>query len=308
MYFFIKIDKVKVLFLGGLQMPEISFFYEKKDGVYFLYAALKKQEIILRVTASERGWNTTYTPSSKNEKHPYNNQIYCYLRQHVFFEISQNESLKEELCELTQVPYSYKEMFEKLSDSPFILHLSLKPESFTEKDAKIEIRFKIYHECVEEIIKVIYQITNEGFKFLEMIRGEELKKLEKEGFPFHPLSDEQVIECLNNDQSFQQSFRDYILFIQKILAVKQASFTPSFSIKNYEKYNQYQEFDLTLEGTDICLTAEFTKNVLTFLSFEMKINNDILHYSSEQSMFVSFYEQLHEFITKKSIYRTRFFF
>jgi len=286
-------------------MSDFSFSYEKKDNIYLLSVMLKKQGIAIRITAKEHGWVVSYIPPSNGYVHPFMNDIRECLLQYALYEIYQNEALKDELFQCTSVPRHYKNIIENAFEKPYLSHPAIDLESFTEDNSKLILNCVLFHKFALEKVKVIFNVTNAGYEPIEVIREDALKELEKEGFPFHLLSDEQILTVINEHEELQQKIQNYTDFAQHILALKQPSFTYSFRIVEYEKEGEYQKFLLRLNHSSLRFTAEFIKDQLSHLSFEMVINNYILSYLSEESMFTSLYDQLCEFITKKSIYRLR---
>jgi len=290
-------------------MSDFSFSYEKKIDTYFIYVSLKKRLFGIRISADKNKWEVTAIGPSESHAHPHKRRINRCLVQYALYKISQNDKLKKELIEFTAIPSVYKNVLENPYNKPYILSSGFQPGSFTEKCALFFLECKVFYGSVEEEIKVVYYATNEGYKFSHLLRELAFKDLEKEGFPFHTLTDEEIIFSLKENEEIQQYVSKYVPFVQHLLAIKQHCSEFSFTINECIKEHEFQQFEFQLKEFPLELSAGFAKNKLNAIGFEMNTGEDKFRFlSNDESMFPSLYKELYEFITKKSKYRTRFLF
>lgn len=289
-------------------MSDFSFYYKKKNNAYIINASLENKGFGIEILANKKGWVTTSIISSENRIRSHNDEIRRCLIQYALYEISRNKTLKEDLYETTKIPVFYKGLIEQPLDKPYIYLPYMDPESFTETISKLVLHCRVYHGFVEEVVKVIYHVTKKGHKFSHLIRQEAIKSLEEEGFPFHPLTDEQIISSIKNNVNIQQRIQPYIFLTQHLLAIQQPTFNYSFTIESYENKNHFEQFKLKLNNSPLRFTADFSKNQLVDFSIEMVVNQKEVSCLSNESRLPFLHEKLYEFITKKSKYRTRFLF
>jgi hypothetical protein len=290
-------------------MSDFSFSYEKHKNTYIINASLKNHGIGIRILIDENGWMSTPTFSSDHPIHPIKNEIRRCLIQYVLHEISQNKPLKDDLMQLTNTPSTYQRVIEHSSDTPCTFFIELEPASFTETTSELVLTCKVCFGMVEEVVKVVYHVTKDGHKQVRLLREDAFKQLEEEGFPFHPLTDEQILTSLDEDKTIQCHIFEYVAFSKHLLALKQPSSTYSFTVTSYKKKkHNNQEFTVKVNNSPIYLRAIFIDDQLDTFYFEMNTWDWRLSHSSDKTTFPSLYNDLYEFITKKSKYRIKFLF
>jgi len=110
--------------------------------------------------------------------------------QHALFEISQNQSLTNELVEKTEISNFFKNRFDNAFIHPYFKFLSIEPILLTKEHSELILRSKVFYRSVEE----------------------EIEKLKDEGFPLELIKDEDILFALEKNQIIQQEVSNYILF------------------------------------------------------------------------------------------------